>query len=103
MSGSSGRDHRPSMRDLEDMTDMEPTPEWRIGSRKLPEDKMAAKDAGPASKEKGKAKRTKSTDKTPVSCSMNVHHLVILTFEAHVCDILERNAVSGLTVLQRSG
>lgn len=59
---------------------------------------MTAKDAGPAPKEKGEVKRTKSTDKKSVSCSMNLHHLVILTFEAHVCDILGQNAVNGLMV-----
>jgi hypothetical protein len=92
---SSGRDHQPSMHDPNDKTDMDPR---GIGSRKPPGDKMTAKNAGPASKET-KGKRTKSTDKKPVSCSMNLHrHLVILTFEGHLCDILGRNTVNGLTV-----
>ena len=103
MSGSSARGYLSSMHDPKDMTDMEPRVERKIGSRKPPEDKMTAKDAGPASKENGGVKRAKSTDKVPVGCSMNLHHLVILTFEAYVCDILGRNAVNGLTVLQRSG
>jgi hypothetical protein len=102
MSGSSGRGHQPSMHDSKDETDMDPRTEWKFGSRKPLEDKMTAKDAGPTPKEKGEVKRTKSTDKKSVSCSMNLHHLAILTFEAHVCDILGRNAVDGLTV-QRSG
>jgi hypothetical protein len=89
---SSGRGHQPSMHDLKDKTDMVPR---ATGSRKPPEDKITAKDAGPASKEKGEVKRTKSTDKKSVSCSMNLHrHLVILTFEAHLCDILGRECCS---------
>lgn len=91
------------MHDSKDKTDMDPREEWRIGSRKPAEDKMTAKDAGPVPKEKGEVKRTKSTDKKSVSSSMNLHHLVILTFEAHVCDIIGRNAVNGSTVLQRCG
>ena len=98
MSGSSGLDHQPSMHDSKDKTDLDPTGEWAISGRKPPEDKMTAKDAGPASKEKGKVKSTKSTDKKSVSCSMNLHHLVVLTFEAHLCNILRRNAVNGLMV-----
>jgi hypothetical protein len=83
------------MHDPNDKTDLDPR---TTGSRKPPGDKMTAKDAGPAPKEKGEVKRTKSTDKKSVSCSMNLHHLVILTFEAHVCDILGQNAVNGLMV-----
>jgi hypothetical protein len=90
------------MHDSKDETDMDSREEWRTGSRKPPEDKMTTKDAGPAPKEKGEVKRTKSTDKKSVSCSMNLHHFVILTFEARMCDILGRNAVNGSTVLQRS-
>jgi hypothetical protein len=87
------------MHDPKDKTDMDPTAEWASGNRKPPEDKMTAKDALPASEGKGKVKRTKSTDKKSVSCSINLHHhLVMLTFEAHLCDILGRNAVNGLTV-----
>jgi hypothetical protein len=87
------------MHDPKDKTDMDPTAEWAAGNRKPPEDKMTAKDASPASEGKGKVKRTKSTDKKSVSCSMNLHHhLVMLTFEAHLCDILGWNAVNGLMV-----
>ena len=99
MSGSSGRGHQPSMHDAKDKTDMDPGAEWAARNKKPPEDKMTAKDALPASKEKGKVKRTKSTDKKSVSCSMNLHHhLVMLTFEAYLCDILGRNAVNDLMV-----
>jgi hypothetical protein len=90
------------MHDSNDKTDMGSRAEWRSGSRKPPGDKMTTKDAGPVPKEKGEVKGTKSTDKKSVSCSMNLHHSVILTFEAHVCDILGWNAVNGSTVLQRS-
>jgi hypothetical protein len=57
------------MHDSKDKTDMDPTAEWAVRNRKPPEDKMTAKDALPASKEKGKVKRTNSTDKKSVSCS----------------------------------
>ena len=84
------------MHDPNDKTDMAPR---AARNRKPPEDKMTAKDALSAPKEKGKVKRTKSTDKNPVSCSMNLHHhLVMLTSEAYLCDILGRNAVNGLMV-----
>jgi hypothetical protein len=99
MSGSSGRGHQPSMHGRKDKTDMDPTVDWKTRNKKPPEDKMTAKDALPAPKEKGKVERTKSTDKKSVSCSLNLHHhLVMLTFEALLCDILGRNAVSGLMV-----
>jgi len=98
MSGSSGQDDLPSMHDPKDKADMDPRAEWATRNRKPPEDKMTAKDALSAPKEKGKVKGTKSTDKKSVSCSMNLHHLVMLTFEAHLCDILGRNAVNGLMV-----
>jgi len=98
MSGSSGRDDQPSMHYLKYKTDMDPREE-RAARRKPPEDKMTAKDALPAPKEKGKVKGTKSTDKKSVSCSMNLHHpLVMLTIEAHLCGILGGNAVNGLMV-----
>jgi hypothetical protein len=103
MSGSSGHGHQPAMHDSKDKTDMDPTTDWASCNRKPPEDKMTAKDALPASEGKGKVKRTKSTDKKSVSCSMNLHHhLAMLTFEAHLCDILGRNAVNGFDGIQRS-
>jgi hypothetical protein len=90
------------MRYLKDETDMEPTAEWAARNRKPPEDRMTTNNALPASKEKRMVKRTKSTNKNPVSCSMNLrHHLVMLTFEAHLCDTLGRNAVNGLMVYNK--
>lgn len=87
------------MHNPKDKTDMDPTVDWATRNRKPPEDKMTAKDALPASKDEGKVKRTKSTDKKSVSYPMNLHHhSVMLTFEAHLCDILGRNAVNGLMV-----
>jgi len=87
------------MHDPKDKTDLDPRAGRAIDRRKPPGDRMTAKDAAPAPKEKEKVKKAESTDKKSVRCSMNVHrHLVILTFEAHVCDILGGNTVNGLMV-----
>ena len=99
MSGSSGCDHQPAMHDTKDKIDLDPTGEWAIGGRKPPEDKMTAKDAGSVSKEKGKVKRTKSTDKKSVSCSIECTSSFSHTnTRSTTVRYLRTNAVNGLTV-----
>ena len=99
MSGSSGCDHQPAMHDPKDKIDLDSTGEWAIRGRKPPDDKMTAKDAGSASKEKGKVKRTKSTDKKSVSCSIeSTSSFSHTNTRSTTVRYLRTNAVNGLTV-----
>jgi hypothetical protein len=85
--------------DSKDKIDLDPTREWGIGITKPPDNKMTAKDVELASKETGKVKRTKSTDKKPVSCSMNIHHYPGHTnIQSTTARYLRMNAANGLMV-----